>query len=113
MCPDLPTKRDFYKRSVSRHNFHRHLIAISVDLNGSYVCVIQQKVKHSAFNHASFPRLSDVHEYSGGLQIAPSPLDKQSADCNSPHDWLMSWPWIKRYADVKMAPMPGCHLAVF
>ena len=40
MCPDLPTKRDFYKRSVSRHNFHRHLIAISVDLNGSYVCVI-------------------------------------------------------------------------
>ena len=26
----------------------------------------------------------------GGLQIAPYPLDKWTASCDSPHDWLMS-----------------------
>ena len=82
-----------------------------------YVCVANTDSNKLnillSIRHASFPRLSDVHEYSDGLQIAPSPLDKQSAGCNSPHDWLMSSPRIKGYADVKMASMPGYHLAVF
>ena len=48
------------------------------------------KVEQSAFIQASFSSLSDVHECSGGLQLAPSSLGKQSADCDSPHNWLMS-----------------------
>ena len=32
----------------------------------------------------------DVHECTGHLQMAAYPLGKQTAGCNSPHDWLMS-----------------------
>ena len=34
--------------------------------------------------------LLDVHECTGRLQMAAYPLGKQTAGCNSPHDWLMS-----------------------
>ena len=44
----------------------------------------------SAFTQTSFSSLFDIHECSGGLQMAPSSLDKKTAGCNSPHDWLMS-----------------------
>ena len=58
--------------TVSRHTFHHHLIATSIDQQ--YVCVIPPKVKQSAFTKASFPSLSDIHECSGGLQMTASPL---------------------------------------
>ena len=48
------------------------------------------KIAQAALAVAYFRGLSDVHECQGGLQMAPSPLDKQTASCNSQHDWLMS-----------------------
>ena len=48
------------------------------------------KVIQGSFAVARFLGLSDIHECSGGLQIATYPLDKQIAGCNSPHNWLMS-----------------------
>ena len=48
------------------------------------------KVARAAFAVVCFLGLSDVHECTGHLQMAEYPLDKQTAGCNSPHDWLMS-----------------------
>ena len=39
---------------------------------------------------ACFGGLSDVHGCSGRLRMAPSHLNKYTAGCDSPHDWLMS-----------------------
>ena len=47
------------------------------------------KVTRAAFAVASFLGLSDIHECSGGLRMATYPLDKQTAGCNSTHDWLV------------------------
>ena len=47
------------------------------------------KVTRAAFAVACFSGLSDVHGCSGGLQMATYPLDKQTAGCNSPHNWLV------------------------
>ena len=49
--------------------------------------------------------------------MVPSSLDKQTAGCNTPHDWLMSLamdlaPLCHKYAEIKMAPM-DVILAVF
>ena len=43
-------------------------------------------VAQAAFAVACF---SDVHECSGDLRMALSPLDKQPAGYKSPHDWLV------------------------
>ena len=48
------------------------------------------KVAQAAFAVACFWGFSDVHECTGRLQMAAYPLDKQTAGCNSPHNWLMS-----------------------
>ena len=48
------------------------------------------KVIQAAFAVACFSGLSDVHECSGRLQMATYHLDKQTAGCNSPQDWLVS-----------------------
>ena len=48
------------------------------------------KVAQAASAVACLGGLSDVHESSGSLYMAPSPLDKQLAGCYSPHNWLMS-----------------------
>ena len=56
-----------------------------------------------------------MHEYSGGLQMAPSSLDKQTANCDSPHNWLMSLA-IDLATCVTCGGENntiGCHLAVF
>ena len=75
----------------SRSRVSRHTFSLSFD---SYVnrptTHVCNKAEQSAFTQASFSSLSDVHECSGGLQMAPSSLDKQTANCDSPHDWLMS-----------------------
>ena len=77
-----------YTCTVSRHTFHHHFDNY---LNGpTHTCLIMLKVDQSAFTQASFSSLLNVHEYSGGLQMALSSLDKETAGCNSPHDWLMS-----------------------
>ena len=59
-------------------------------MDQQHMCLILLKVEQSAFIQASFSSLSDVHEYSGYLQMAQSFLDKQTADCNLLYDWLMS-----------------------
>ena len=48
------------------------------------------KVALAAFAVACFSGLLDVHGCSGRLQMAPYPLGKQTAGCNSRHNWLMS-----------------------
>ena len=48
------------------------------------------KVAQAAFVVACFCGLSDVHECFVCLQTAAYPIDKQTAGCNSSHDWLMS-----------------------
>ena len=45
------------------------------------------KVAQAAFAEACQTFMSACM---GVLQMAPSPLDKQAASCNSPRDWLMS-----------------------
>ena len=49
------------------------------------------KVARAAFAVTCLYGLSDVHECFGCLQMAGYPLGKQTASCNSPHDWLMSF----------------------
>ena len=61
--------------------------------NNSYtlwLTIQQEKVIQSAFPVAFYLGLSDIHKCSGGFKMAPSPLNKQTASCNSPHDWLVS-----------------------
>ena len=59
-------------------------------INGPTAHVFMLKLEQSAFTQASFSSLSDIHECSGGLQLAPSSLGKQTDDCESPFDWPMS-----------------------
>ena len=61
---------------------------IHVDIQ--FILVQMLKVTQAAFAVACFWGLSDIHESSNGLQTVPTQLDKQTAGCNSPHDWLMS-----------------------
>ena len=52
--------------------------------------MLMLKVAQAAFVVAYLWDLSDIHKHLGGLQMAPAPLDKQTACCNSSHNWLMS-----------------------
>ena len=74
--------------TVSRHTFHCHLIATS--MRQQHMCLTLLKVEQFAFTQASFSSLSNVHECSGGFQMVPSSLDKQTVGCYSPHNWLIS-----------------------
>ena len=77
-----------YTRTVSRYTSHRHLLATS--LHQQHMCLILLKVEQSAFTQAFFSSLSAVHECLGNFYMAPSSLGKQTVDCESPHNWLMS-----------------------
>ena len=46
------------------------------------------KVNQAAF--VSEACYIDIHKYLGHLQMATYPLDKQTASCDSPHDWLVN-----------------------
>ena len=67
------------------------------------------KVAQATFAAACFSGLSDIHECLGVLQMIPSPLDKQTADCDSLHDWLMSLAMdlaaLCDMKEVKMTPL--------
>ena len=88
MWPDL-RKATFhmYTHNIKIH-FHHQTIAVHVNWQFSQVLMV--KVVQAAFAVACFWGFSDTHECSGHLQIPPYPLDKQTASCISPHDWLMS-----------------------
>ena len=88
MWPDLP-KGVLYTHSFKIH-FSSQFQEITTPMDQQHMCLILLKVDQPAFTQTSFSSLSDVHECSGGLQIAPSSLDKETAGCNSPRDWLMS-----------------------
>ena len=85
---DQSYQRGLIHTEFLRHTFHRHLITTPTDQQ--YMYLILLKVDQSAFTQTSFSSLPDVHECSGGLHMALSSLDKETAGCNSPHEWLMS-----------------------
>ena len=62
---------------------------IAVHIKQHFRQVLVLTVARDAFAVACFCILSDVHECSGDLRMAPSPLDKQPASYKSPHDWLV------------------------
>ena len=71
----------------------------------------------AAFAVAWFCGLSDVHECTGRTQMAAYPLDKQTAGCNSPHDWLMTLAMdltalCDTYVEVKMTPVDAIWLVL-
>ena len=78
-----------YTCRVSIHSFHCHLIVTYINGPTAYVFNAAEGWT-VAFTQVSFSCLSDIHECLGGLQMVSSSLDKQIADCDSPHDWLMS-----------------------
>ena len=80
-------KASFHVHNSKKHFFHQ-IMPVHIFLQSSQVLVL--KVAHAAFAVACFWGLRDIHEGTNVLQIAPSPLDKQTAGCDSPHDWLMS-----------------------
>ena len=59
-------------------------------MDQQHVYLILLKDEHSTFTQAPFSSLSDIHECSGGLQMAPFSINKHIANCDLPHDWLMS-----------------------
>ena len=82
----------FAKRGLIHHSFMTQLSSpFDSYINRPTAHVFNiLKVEQSAFTHASFSSLSDVHECSGSLQLALSSLDRQTTDCDSPHDSLIS-----------------------
>ena len=64
ICDQICQKRS-YTRTVSRHTFHRHLLATS--MHQQDMCLLLLKVEQSAFTQAFFSSLSGVHECSGSL----------------------------------------------
>ena len=84
----------FIKRGLIHAKFQDTLFmvifAIAIDQWYSYMSNTAKRWTVCALTQAFFPSLSHIHKYLGGLLIVLYPLDKQSASCNSPHDWLMS-----------------------
>ena len=74
---DQICQKGSYTRTVSRHTFHRHLLATS--MHKQDMCLLLLKVKQSAFTQTLFSSLSGVHECSGSLYMAPSSFGKQTA----------------------------------
>ena len=65
MICDQIFQKGSYTHTVSRHTFHRHLVATLMDQQN--MCLILLKVEQSTFTQVSFSSLSDIHECSGGI----------------------------------------------
>ena len=85
---DQICQKGSYTCTVLRHTFHRHLLATS--MHQQHMCLLLLKVEQSAFTQAFVSTQSGIHQCSGSLKMAPSSLGKQTASCESPHNWLMS-----------------------
>ena len=59
------------------------------------------------YTQTFFSSLSDIHECLGGLQMAPSSLNKETAGYNSPHDLLMKSASGIGYTSKKLSKMAG------
>ena len=62
---DQICQKGSYTRTVSRHTFHRHLLAAS--MHQQHMCLLLLKVEQSAFTQAFFSSLSGIHECLGNL----------------------------------------------
>ena len=62
---DQICQKGSHTHTVSRHTFHRHLLATS--MHQQDMCLLLLKVEQSAFTQAFFSSLSGVHECSGSL----------------------------------------------
>ena len=62
---DQICQKGSYTYTVSRHTFHRHLLATSTHQQD--MCLLLLKVEQSAFTQAFFSNLSGVHEHSGSF----------------------------------------------
>ena len=69
------------------NTFYNEEVHRGSDNRGSAVYVIRFAKKCIA--EASFFSLPDIHQCPGGLQLAPSCLDQQTAGRESPHNWLV------------------------
>ena len=58
-------------------------------MDQQHILLILLKVEQSAFTQASLSSLLDVHKCLGGLQMTLSSLEKQTANCDPPHEWLI------------------------
>ena len=87
MWPDL---RKLASICTTARHTHFTIKTIAVHINWQFRHVSMLKVALAAFAVACSWDLSDIHEYLGCLQMALYLLDKQTADSNSLHDWLMS-----------------------
>ena len=86
MWPDL-RKASFHAHSSKAHfspsnNSYTRWLTIQPGIDAE-ICL-------GCFAVACFWGLSDIHKCTGRLQMAAYPLGKQTAGCNSPHDWMMS-----------------------
>ena len=81
----------FEKSGFHAHNkthFSHQTIAVHIDWQFKQVLML--KVAWANFAVACFWGFSDIHNCLGHLPMAVYPLGKQTASCNSPHNWLMS-----------------------
>ena len=63
---------------------------LATSMHQQDMCLLLLKDEHTAFTQAFLSSLSGIHECSGSLKMAPSSFGKQTAGCETPHDWLMS-----------------------
>ena len=100
----------FAKKVLYMHSFKEHLLSpFDSYMNGPTAHVFNTTENQTVCFHSGlFSSLSDVHRCSGGIQMALSFLDKQTAD------WLMTWmadefglgfSCFVWHMEVKMAPM--------
>ena len=69
------------------------------------------EVAQDAFPEACFWDLSDVHKCLGGLLMAPSPLDKQTAGSTRlVDDLVMDLAFLCHNVEVKMVPVDAMWL---
>ena len=85
---DQICQKGSYTCTVSRHTF---LLPFVSYISGPTAHVFNTAESWRVHFHSNlFSSLSDINECSGGIQMATSCLGKQTVDCDSPHDWLMS-----------------------
>ena len=72
---------------MSKDRFHQYSKATSI--HKQCMCVLLPTANQSAFSETAFTGLSDVHECSGGLQLALVAIDEKQPGRNSSHNCLM------------------------
>ena len=87
LCDQIIQKGS-YTCTVSRHNFHCHLLATS--MHQHHMCLILLKVEQSACTQGLFLKPVWRPRVLGRPLNGPIFPWQETADCESPYDWLMS-----------------------